>query len=87
MQHLTGFIKTVVHVDIFERVPGIFALLCAIENQSHQVPMTTDDLAGIHTAHNLHGEKRHYHRHYYYMVLCIMHIPDRIIKKQHSYIF
>lgn len=42
---------------MFEWVPGIFALLCAVENQSHQVPVTTNDLTGVHTAHNLHGEK------------------------------
>lgn len=42
---------------MFEWVPGIFGLLCAIENQSHQVPVTTDDLTGVHTAHDLHREK------------------------------
>lgn len=39
---------------MLERVPGIFALLCAIEHQSHQVTGAADDLTGVNTAHDLH---------------------------------
>lgn len=42
-----------VHVDIFEGVPGVLALLCAVEHQSHQIPVTADDLTGVDTAHDL----------------------------------
>lgn len=56
VQHLTGFIQVVVHVDMLEWVPGVFALLCAVENQSHQVPVTTDDFTGVDTAHDLQGQ-------------------------------
>lgn len=51
--NLTRFIQAVVNIDMLEGVPGIFALLCAIEHQSHQVTRTADDLTGVDTAHNL----------------------------------
>lgn len=42
-----------VHIDMLKWVSGVLALLCAVENQSHQVPVATDDLTGVHSAHNL----------------------------------
>lgn len=64
VQHLTWLIKVVVDIDMLEGVPGIFALLCAVENQSHKVPVTTNDLTGVHAAHSLQGQNTNpcYHR-------------------------
>lgn len=53
----TWFFQAVVNIDMLERVPGIFALLCAIEHQSHQVTWTADDLTGVNTAHDLHKNR------------------------------
>lgn len=55
--NFTRFIQAVVNIDILERVSGIFALLCAIEHQSHQVTRTADDLTGVNTAHHLHRKQ------------------------------
>lgn len=55
--NLTRFIQAVVNIDMLERVPGVFALLCAIEHQSHQVTWTADDLTGVNTAHHLHRNR------------------------------
>lgn len=56
--NLTRFIQVVVNIHMFEWVPGIFALLGTVENQSHQVPVTADDLTGVNSAHNLHRNKK-----------------------------
>lgn len=48
-----------VHINMLEWVPGVFTLFCAIEDQSHQVPVTTDDLTGVHSAHNLQQDRTH----------------------------
>lgn len=42
-----------VNVDMFERVPGVLALLSSIKHQRNQVSVTTYDFTGIHTAHTL----------------------------------
>lgn len=51
--HVTGLIQVVVHVNMLEGVPGVLAVLCAVENQSYEVPVAADDLTGIYAAHNL----------------------------------
>lgn len=47
-----------VNVNMLEGVLGVFALFCAVEDQSHQVSVAADDLTGVHTAHTLNTEGR-----------------------------
>lgn len=53
-----------VHINMLEGVPGVFTLFCAIEDQSHQVPVTTDNLTGVNAAHNLQRQdtQAYYHK-------------------------
>lgn len=47
-----------VHVNMLEGVPGVFALLCAVKNQRHQISVAADDLTGVDAAHHLKKHSR-----------------------------
>lgn len=47
-----------VNIDMFEGVSGVLALLSPIKHQRNQVPVTTYDFTGVHTAHTLEEQDR-----------------------------